>query len=419
MTERPSHEAGMQHPFKVTLDPVQEFLWAVELSRPIFAILATEASGTVSPESWRSALDAVQLRYPMLSMTIEKNVGERPQLVPLLDVSLPLRLQSLLHDVDLLRLMEAEARVSFGLGQGPLARLSVYTTAERSYIVFAAHHAICDGLTNLMIMADLIKGASGGTLGGAKPILPSVSEMLGLPPVGSYAHLLKQNGSPPATPEVLEDAKMNGVVLETVALERILARARESDATLQSALIVALQRAAMSLSAEWRSGQKLCLSPVNLRHSIGVADAAGLWLSMHPTLLDSTSDSDFWEVARTTREPMRHAHSLEAARAGVNALFSAFNTELDPYQPHSLDPHKFFGYDLMVSNLGVVSEPLGNETLRVEKIFQSATSPENDKAQVVSVITLEGRLHLHHVSRYPIKGLLEGAVSLLQEAVAS
>ena len=110
---------------------------------------------------------------------------------------------------------------------------------------------------------------------------------------------------------------------------------------------------------------------------------------------------------------------MKAAHAGIGALNAVFSHEMDPYRPETIDPKKFFAYDLMVSNLGVVEALRTKSTLVLKELYQCAVSPENDEAQVVSCITYEGRACLLHVSRMPIPGLLDAALKLLMSLTSA
>ena len=125
-------------------------------------------------------------------------------------------------------------------------------------------------------------------------------------------------------------------------------------------------------------------------------------LNMHPSVLDSGDEAPFWEAARNVGSPIRSSGSLNLAREGAEYPRARLSPlRVDPYIPESLDPKGVFRYDLIVSNLGVATN-YSKSTLRVGKLYQSAVSPENDLAQVVSVVTHDGSLFLQHVSRVPI-----------------
>src|SRR5271168_1228816 len=60
------------------LDSFEEFLWLIEQSVTMFHVVVAEVNGPTRIAQWVNALDAMQIRYPLLSASIRKIPGKRP-----------------------------------------------------------------------------------------------------------------------------------------------------------------------------------------------------------------------------------------------------------------------------------------------------------------------------------------------------
>jgi hypothetical protein len=52
------------------LGSLEEFLWLIDQNRPVHFALAAQVQGATTVERWRDALDLVQLRHPLLSVSM-------------------------------------------------------------------------------------------------------------------------------------------------------------------------------------------------------------------------------------------------------------------------------------------------------------------------------------------------------------
>jgi hypothetical protein len=52
------------------LDAFEEFFWLLEQSVPVFHTIIAEVKGATTIGQWERALDAVEVRYPLLSASI-------------------------------------------------------------------------------------------------------------------------------------------------------------------------------------------------------------------------------------------------------------------------------------------------------------------------------------------------------------
>jgi hypothetical protein len=121
------------------LDTFEEFFWLLEQSVPLFHTVVAEVNGTTTIEQWKDALDAIQIRYPLLSASIRKTLGNRPFLEKVQGVLMPLRIAPLTDSMVLEEEMEKELQQSFGDGSGPLTRATLFHGPDRSVVILLRH----------------------------------------------------------------------------------------------------------------------------------------------------------------------------------------------------------------------------------------------------------------------------------------
>jgi len=79
-------------------------------------------------------------------------------------------------------------------------------------------------------------------------------------------------------------------------------------------------------SGRW--GPVRCTSPIDMRKTLRMPDAAGMLVSTHRAPVLTPDGVSFWDIARTVREDMLPAQSGEGARHLLDALSSTMLDEL-------------------------------------------------------------------------------------------
>jgi hypothetical protein len=117
------------------LDAFEEFFWLIEQIVTVFHAVVVEVKGATTIEQWKDALDAMQIRYPLLSASIRKVPGERPFFEKVRGVSMPLRIAPLKDSLVLEEEVERILQKSFGDGSGPLTRATLFHSQDRSVVL--------------------------------------------------------------------------------------------------------------------------------------------------------------------------------------------------------------------------------------------------------------------------------------------
>ena len=265
------------------LDAFEEFFWLIEQSAPVFHAVVAEVNGATTMEQWKGALDAIQIRYPLVSASIRKNPGKRPFFEKERGASMLLRIEPLTDSLMLEVEMEKELQKSFGDGGGPLTRATLFHSPGRSVVMFATHHGSMDGKSHLLLVHDFLASVAGEDLGDPLTVQPGLGQLLGLPTPAEYVKKLEVRSIAPedGTRVEIPRVHVHRLQLRVEETEVLLGRAKEERTTVHAALVAALTLAGKRYSKEWNAGPVRCVSPIDMRRTLGIPDAAGLLISSH------------------------------------------------------------------------------------------------------------------------------------------
>jgi hypothetical protein len=398
------------------LDGLEEYFWLSENTFPRTTMILAEVEGSTTVQDWREALRRVQQRYPLLSARVRKNPGERPYFEALPDTQISLRVIPL-EIANLDGLIAQEPVISFGYGDGLLARLTLCHSAERSVILFSAHHVACDGRTNVSIIEDLISTASGAALGEPFPLLPAVGNFFGLGEPELYSELSSAKTPSSSFRLGLPAPKVQRHVLHAKNLMALWFSARAEGTTVHGALMAAFFLAGRRSSERWRTNPAVCLSPIDLRPMLNLKGAAGVLIGAHLSVMQPSDNLPFWDFARELKRGLYALQTKEFAALGWKAVRELMQGEGDPDDLNTVDPKGIFNHDLMISNYGDPGVRTRFGDLTLKSLYPSVITGDVN-TQSISVLTLDGALHITHISRQPFPSLVEDACAILVDACA-
>jgi hypothetical protein len=398
------------------LDAFEEFFWLLEQSVPVFHLVVAEVKGLTTIAQWKKGLNALQMRYPLLSASIRKFPGDRPFFEKTQGMSIPFRIVPLTDSLVLEEEMEDELYKPFGDGSGPLTRATLFHARDRAVVMFATHHSSLDGKSHLLLVQDLLAAVAGEHRGEQLPILPGLGQLLGLPAPAAYATKLAE-GSVATEHELGVDVFQVSVQRLQLTEEEtavLLWRARKERTTVHAALVAALTLAGQRYSDAWEVGPVRCMSPIDMRKALGLPDAAGLLISLHQGLVPTADGASFWDVARAVRDDMLPAQTIDAARHIHSAMSASVAEE---HSPQDLCWSVLNGpmlHELMVTNYAGYRVRSEYGDLTLENLFTGSASVMPG-LQKVSVLTVNGRLGMTLVARNVFPTLLEDAREILTQ----
>jgi hypothetical protein len=406
------------------LDALEEFFWLIEQSVNVSHAVVVEVKGTTTIGQWQDALEAVQIRYPLLSASIRKIPGRRPFFEKKHGASLPLRMAPLTDSLVLEEEMEKELQRSFRDGSGPLTRATLFHAHDRAVVMFATHHSSLDGKSHLLLVQDLLAAVAGEDLGEPLEVQPGLGQLLGLPAPAAYGKTLEgisvapgsvATGSVATGEEHLVEmprVRVRRLQLGVDETEVLLRRAKEEGTTVHAALVAALTLAGKRYSEAWNVGPVRCFSPIDMRGALKIPDAAGLLIGAHLGSVPTPDGASFWDIARAVREDMLPAQSADGAQVLLGALSSMVAEE---HHAHDLYFSVLNGplvHELLVTNYAAYRARTEYGGLKIENLFTGSPAIRAT-LQKVSVLTVNGRLGMTLVSREVFPTLLEDAREIL------
>ncbi|MEI9980170.1 MAG: hypothetical protein WDN23_14435 [Edaphobacter sp.] len=396
------------------LDAFEEFFWLIEQNVNVSHAVVVEVKGRATISQWLDAMDAVRVRYPLLSASIGKIPGRRPFFEKRHGASMPLRMALLKDSMVLEDEMEKELERSFGDGSGPLTRATLFYGYDRSVVLFTTHHSSLDGKSHLFLVQDLLAAVAGEELGEPLKVQPGLGQLLGMPAPAEYRKTLKGRSVAPREGDRIEPRRVRVrrlqlSVEETEVLQR---RAKEEETTVHAALVTALMQAGRRYSEEWNAEPVRCLSTIDMRKSLEIPDTPGLLIGAHIAPVPPSEETSFWDIARATRKDMLPSQSTKGARPLLERLSSMLTEEHNAYDLYLSVINGPLAHELLVTNDAAYQPRTNYGDLRIENLFTGSPGART-VLQKVSVLMVNGRLGMTLVSRDLFPTLLEDAREIL------
>lgn len=313
-------------------------------------------------------------------------------------------------------------------------------------MVLTFAHQIADGVGGLRALLDLAaalggedldRGGAPGTQeellartcraagGGEAAAGGEAADGVGVPEGGGAA-----TGTPPE-----EDARMDAVGelvpfsgrlphVDALALregltERLVRRCRLERTSVHAALCAA---AATVLHREGREFVRV-LSPMDLRHAVGLPDEVAVRFAGARTASTADEAKDFWALARRTGGSLARLRAPGALRAGAAAV-----VEHPPEGSGDAEAMMAAATaaDIQITNVGVagvaggagVAHPGGQSLAALSALWGPAQTTQLRGEHVLGVVTVGGRLRMTELTRDHVAGLLPRMGVVLAEACA-
>jgi hypothetical protein len=294
----------------------EEIYWQLTFNDQIHPVIAAHVTGSTSLEQWRAALDALQLRHSLLSVSIEAPSLETPgQTQPFFQkrsgVPIPLRVVPWATVSRWEEEIERELATPFVTGEAPLIWAVLIHTSDRSIFILSVSHSISDGISLSLMVRDVLSAVVGQLL---EPLaLPrSAEELLGVEPVASASPAVDalQDSNASDEPPTVRSLRFTEVLTE-----RLIAVSRQNGATVHGALAAAFVLAMRQQAPRFRDQAVRMISSVNVRSVLGVGDECGMYFTSPKAEFDPGQSSTFWDMARSTRKGIIDASTRDSLLA--------------------------------------------------------------------------------------------------------
>ena len=412
---------------------------------PNFAMMV-RVRGNVSVEQLNTALNRVCVRHPALAPRADPSENK---------LFFPISVRADCSDGDWIEVAQAELREPFPdrSSPGPFARFTVLQRAEGFDLVATFHHWICDGMSGMFFLRDLLKVLGDPQLELAPiPAPPPTSTLIphtvltnpqlqrkvGFTIATLRAQVLlekvrrrlsprKPAALPPAqntSAEKLSPEEHYVIIpgrLTASQTAALIARCKQEQVSIHAAVCTAWLRAFIDGSA--KSPVRTISSPVNLRSRLSppVGETSGGFLTTVETTVNCAPERNFWDIAREFKKNLSRA-SRDEVLFFMPLMFSKIRTQIPPDDLGLVLP-KFFGspvkYDFSITNLGRLPIPERNGALQVEAYYGPLVN-SSPYERTVGVSTLADQMSLSLLFRKsmlePARGqaLMERALGLLR-----
>jgi hypothetical protein len=395
----------------------QEILfYAMNEASPKHFLIAAEVEGNTEKSAWRNAAALLQQIHPMLSMSITAADGDliftRSDQTPML-----VEIVSLQESFDLTSALEEELEKGFRSDQGPLARIKLFHSSQKSVIIIAAHHSISDALSSVNLINDLLGLLAGKTVRDLA-VQPSVDEFLEFSNHGLAAKINLQ--LKPGTPLPHEftkqhpPAKVDLLQFSSELTSLLAATAKKQQTTvhgaLQAAAALALQQLEFTVPRP-----AYIMSPFSVRKEMNVGTDFGLFIDTKIVAVGTDEKEGFWNIARAANIALADVHTPEFQKASAEQLRGLISYSDDLIQFIKDN----FNFDIMLSNLGRLSLDQSTDALKVNFVAGPFIISGFNHTQAIGATTVNGKLLLTSSSRYPVNGLLKAIESNIREACSA
>ncbi|CAD6588326.1 MAG: hypothetical protein TREMPRED_005029 [Tremellales sp. Tagirdzhanova-0007] len=390
----------------------EEIYWQLTFNDQIHPVIAAHVTGSTRPEQWRIALDALQTRHPLLSVSIESPSPNTPGLTqPFFrrrgEGPIPLRIVPWTSVLRWEEEIERELAIPFRPGETPLARAALIHTSDRSIFILAVSHSISDGTSLSLMVRDILSAVVGQPLE-SLAFPRSAEQMLGIEPAIPAS---------PAT-DALQDSKVSdgpptvrSLRFTEALTDRLITVSRQNGTTLHGALAAAFVLAMRQQIPGFQHEVIRIISPVNIRSVLGAGDECGMYFTSPKAEFDPAQSSGFWDMARSVRQGIIDASTRDALLAVTAAMQGMTANGLTKAAAADTLNH-VFATSMLLTNLG--RTPYGSvfKGLKLESLWTGVLGGLPG-IQTVGVATTNGSLCLLLTSREPIPLLLETTETIL------
>jgi hypothetical protein len=378
---------------------------------PIQGALAAEITGHTTVRQWRDALDAIQRRHPLLSVSIDTTSNRVPHFRHVAYRHIPLRVVTS-PDARWQEEIAEEINAPFTADQSPLFRAVLLYQEKRSIFIFSSHHAVCDGISLIFLLRDLLHSLSGHELE-RLALMPSRETLF-----GAEQRTSTEPGLPALVAQRPAMPHVDGIKFtpeQTTALQH---RSRLEGVTVHAAISAALAIAGRSLDEGWRKGPLRIMSPAEVRDILGLEDQCMVSLAGGEISIPPEDSMTFWKLARFAKDGLSAVKNPESVSMMIDRQSQLVSTNLSVEQADELK-RSVFNAQVMFTNLGRLPFDSTFGTLQLADLWAPCALRGIDGEQTLGAVTVNGSLHLTHTSPEPIPGLLAGIEEVLRKACAS
>ncbi len=393
---------------------------------PLNVVMVARIRGALDRSKVTSALEKLRSRHPLLAVRAEIDDEGTGSFVSDGVPAISIRLEPRHDEQQWISRVADEIRTAFPMETGPLIRGVLIQSTEVSELILCAHHAICDGMSLVYLIRDVLEQVTRSS-DEIEPLLPPIINhaTVSTPPsMGFVAKaIIRLVNRAWRRKNLRFDFDMmkqlhqrywqkNSAIrllawqLSEPETTRFISRCREEGVTVNSAIwtvFLAVQHEIQGSDERFRNHAGLA---INTRDKLKVpaGESFGFYASSHKVLLKGYQDKPFWDAARTVHGQLKR--SIDAA----NPFRMLFATLLDPTLLDSLYYSKYglaqngmsqrllkkmmwngVNFGAAITNVGRIDIPTGYGDLELDAVYGPFVySDVNEKT--VGVLTVGNRM---------------------------
>jgi Condensation domain len=416
--ERFPQDSGVVRP----LGPLERMWHWFGQMHPQHFLLAAEFDSVLSEHEVRDALSAVQGRQPLLQVSIESSANgpvfsrtENP-------APIGLRTVEVANKSDWTHVAADELTERIDSATAPLARAVLITAGDDSVLLLAFDHVICDGMSAVRVLDELISVLNGSELhplpvpashetlvsGRMQPVDPAVLADLPVPEE-------RMRRWPNYLPFGSTRAKVHTHEFGRDTTDQILRACRNENTTVQGLLVAALTQARGRLRGEEFVRVD---TPIDTRQLLDAETAASsLTMAVARTGHETSSQESPWDRARRTHAEIQAAAAPPAVAVGAAAVGHFITPDAGPVTAeHFMNDQLTF--EMQISNLRTL-KMAESGPLRPTAVWGPMLLLQIDGESNAGVATYDGVLRIVLSGHAPNADLLEEACRIITDATAN
>lgn len=398
------------------LGALEQYTWKIDTFGPKHFTVSAEVTGRTTLDEWLRAINKLQKRHPLICAGVD--VNDDNELCFFYDDRVTIRVRTVnLRKISSLESeIESEYASPFRNGDFSLMKIALLHDEQKCIVIVTTHHVIADGLSVSSFIRDLITIVAGRDLP-ALPLLPSLEQTYMQSPQSrppdkmSLQDVIDPRGYAERNQEKLKVIRLK---LSSELTDSIIRNAKKRQVTTHCLLSAALAMARNNLSEQSEHKIRIC-TPVNARKHTAL-DYGLCFYALIPTheyKLDDTST--IWSVADNISETLDRVKT----KKGIESLIlcaEPFMTSNDINHVISYDK-KQLAPDLTISNLGVIEAPECIGSLELNAVWGPCVLIGTKGEHMVGVATINGSIHLVHITYEGSTKLLKMAEKILKDSI--
>lgn len=282
-------------------------------------VVAFQLIGKISAEELRTAVEKARKKHPLIGAHLEFDENQQAWFVTDNTPDIPIDVYPEKPNENWIQKVLSTYWEKFSITQGPLLKFLLIQGQNTSELAVIAQHAICDGLSLVYLLRDILQFLTNPELS-IEPIdqLPTIAERYDLEGIKLHPliskivskfnalwqskHMVLNEEDLIPVHEVFSDWKVNAVFwhLGQQETEKFVNLCKKNGISVNSALYCAIITLQSKIQGNKEKFRRNIMMPINIRNFLDppVGEEVGLYAGGEMFKLKVNPKSDFWKQAK-------------------------------------------------------------------------------------------------------------------------